>query len=108
MNKNSEMGPIEKNIKVIPFYSDDIGLPNYCNFVQVKFTSNEYLFDFGFVDPQDVDVNSEEIAANIVSRVCMNHQVAREFLKVFQENIEKFEKIADKIVKKRSTNATNV
>ena len=86
-------------IKVFPEYPENIGRPKYCNFVQVKFTPNEYMFDFGFVDPIEVNESEEEINAMILSRICMNHGVAKSFLKAFQENMEKFNIISSEIKK---------
>ncbi|MBN2356639.1 DUF3467 domain-containing protein [candidate division KSB1 bacterium] len=87
----------EIKINIIPFYPNELGLPKYCNYVQIKFTPNEFIFDFGFVDPIQVNDTTDEINAEIISRVCMNHKVGKLFLDAFKDNMTKFEKISKKI-----------
>ena len=93
--------PKKIRVKIVPQYPEDIDRPLYCNYAQVRFTPNEYLFDFGFVDPVNVDENQmqneDEISAMVLSRICMNHDVARDFLRALQENMQKFDEISSKI-----------
>lgn len=92
-----------KTLRIMLDYPKELGLPCYCNFVQIRFTSNEYLFDFAFVDAKDIkdDMTDESLVATVTKRVCMSHNVAEQFFEAFKENLEKFKTIQKELNKEK-------
>ena len=51
------------------------------------------------MDPISTSDEDNFVIADINTRVCMSHEVATSFLKAFEVNVDKFNKVADSITK---------
>lgn len=55
---------------------------NYANAVSVHVTRNEVVLDFGYMQP-----GNQQARIDVVSRVNLNHDVARSFMSLLQDAI---------------------
>jgi len=95
--------PIIKEYKIVFDYPQELGLPQYCNLIKIQFTSNEYIMEFAFIDPKQINNESdtENLNATVIQRTCMSHKTAKDFFYTFKENFEKFERTIKEIEGKK-------
>jgi hypothetical protein len=95
LNKNKKNEKVEsQEVKIVLEIDNDKKLPQYCNQIQIRFTPFEYIFDFVYVDASRPYKNEKDtIIGSVVSRVCMTHKTAEDFLNAFNSNLKRFKKI---------------
>jgi hypothetical protein len=79
-----------KEIKVPVKIDDDVASGTYSNFFNMFHNPGEFIFDFGRIMPGKQEFK-------ILSRIILNPIHAKQFLRILNENITRFEKHFGKI-----------